>query len=77
MAPDGTLIMVVCHCHAVSDTRIREAVVDGARDVIDVAMECGAGTGCGSCVDEIRRLCDEAARTLCANATPVLVAVGD
>jgi bacterioferritin-associated ferredoxin len=63
----------VCHCRAVSDSRVRQVLDDGATDVIDVAMECGAGTGCGSCVDEIRRLCDEAGR----NGTPVLVAVGD
>jgi bacterioferritin-associated ferredoxin len=71
------LTMIVCHCRAVSDKRVRSELANGAQDEIDVAMACGAGTGCGSCVDEIRRLCDDATRSLCANAKPVLVAVGD
>jgi bacterioferritin-associated ferredoxin len=64
--------MIVCHCKAVSDTAIRDAIADGAVDEIDVAVSCGAGTGCGSCIDEVRRICD-AARV----DAPVLVSAGD
>ncbi|HEX6570078.1 MAG TPA: (2Fe-2S)-binding protein [Acidimicrobiales bacterium] len=48
--------MIVCHCNAVGDRRIREAVERGARTVDDVGEHCGAGTGCGSCRPTIRVL---------------------
>ncbi len=53
--------MWVCMCKAVTDHEIRELLESPLiDDVDDVAAACGAGTGCGSCRDEIRRLCDEA-----------------
>jgi bacterioferritin-associated ferredoxin len=51
--------MYICHCHAVSDRTIRSEVELGALDEFDIADRCKAGTRCGSCVDEIRRLCEE------------------
>jgi bacterioferritin-associated ferredoxin len=65
--------MIVCHCKSVSDTAIRGAIANGAVDEIDVAVTCGAGTGCGSCIDEVRRICESA----CPVAAPVLLAVGE
>jgi bacterioferritin-associated ferredoxin len=65
--------MIVCHCKAVSDNAIRDAVAKGATDELDVAVACGAGTRCGSCIDEVRRICESA----CPVAARVLVAVGD
>ncbi len=41
--------MLVCHCHGVSDRRIREAVRQGARTPREVARSCGAGLSCGGC----------------------------
>lgn len=41
--------MVVCHCRAVSERSIRQAVEGGAADVESVGRRCGAGTGCGGC----------------------------
>ena len=41
--------MLVCHCRAVSDRTIREAVQSGAGSCEAVADTCGAGTGCGGC----------------------------
>ena len=41
--------MIVCHCHAVTDRTIRQAVRAGARTVKQVGQRCGAGTGCGGC----------------------------
>ena len=67
--------MWVCHCRAVSDRDVKDAIDNGATDEVDVAMACGAGTGCGSCVDEVRRMCAEA-RT-CPGVERVLLAVGD
>lgn len=53
--------MLVCHCHAVNETRIRECIAGGARDEVDVAAECGAGSQCGGCVPTICRLLGECA----------------
>lgn len=41
--------MVVCHCRAVSDCRVRQAIEAGAADVDAIARQCGAGSGCGGC----------------------------
>jgi bacterioferritin-associated ferredoxin len=54
--------MWVCHCRAVTDGEVREVIAEGAVDEVEIGMLCGAGTGCGSCHSELRRLCDEAGR---------------
>jgi len=51
--------MYVCHCRAVTDRAIREAIDCGARDDRQVAMACGAGTGCGGCHAALRELLAE------------------
>jgi bacterioferritin-associated ferredoxin len=51
--------MWVCHCRAVTDARVRDAIARGAEDANEIGRVCGAGTGCGSCHDELRRLCEE------------------
>jgi bacterioferritin-associated ferredoxin len=48
--------MWVCLCKGVTDRSIRAAVDAGARTTLDVALACRAGTGCGGCVPEVRRL---------------------
>lgn len=45
--------MYVCICARVRETEIRSAIHAGARDEYDVGEACGAGTGCGSCVERI------------------------
>jgi bacterioferritin-associated ferredoxin len=45
--------MFVCICAAVPDTEIRSCIADGASTVDEVGDACGAGTGCGSCHDQI------------------------
>ena len=53
--------MWVCLCKGVTDHQIREVLESPlVDDVDDVGAACGAGTGCGSCRDEIRKLCEEA-----------------
>jgi bacterioferritin-associated ferredoxin len=51
--------MIVCVCHAVCDKRIRQLAREGAGSVEEVSARCGAGTDCGSCVDNIAELIDE------------------
>lgn len=53
--------MLVCHCRAINETRIRECIARGARDEAEVADECGAGSHCGGCVPTICRLLGECA----------------
>jgi bacterioferritin-associated ferredoxin len=50
--------MIVCHCQAVTDRAIRNAVREGARCRRSVARACSAGRSCGGCtlaIDEIVR----------------------
>ena len=50
--------MIICHCQAVSERAIRNAVRDGARCRRSVARACAAGRSCGGCasaIDEIMR----------------------
>ena len=41
--------MVVCHCEAVNDGRIRAEVRSGATSAVQVMLRCKAGTVCGGC----------------------------
>lgn len=54
--------MIVCHCQAVSDRRIREEIASGAGDVHDVGRACEAGTVCGGCQPTIAHLLAECGR---------------
>ena len=46
--------MIVCMCHPTSDRDVDAIIDDGARTVEEIGRRCGAGTGCGSCRDELR-----------------------
>jgi bacterioferritin-associated ferredoxin len=46
--------MIVCMCHPTSDRDVDAIIDDGARTVEDIGRRCGAGTGCGACLDELR-----------------------
>jgi len=48
--------MIVCHCKAVSDRSIREAVQRGARTPREVAMASHAGRACGGCRPLVREI---------------------
>jgi len=41
--------VVVCHCEAVNDGRIRAEVRSGASSTVEVMLRCKAGTVCGGC----------------------------
>jgi bacterioferritin-associated ferredoxin len=51
--------MFVCHCRAVTDREIREAIAAGARDLAAVGRRCGAGITCGGCCPLIQQLLAE------------------
>jgi bacterioferritin-associated ferredoxin len=43
---------------AVTMTQVRECIRNGARTVDDIGDDCGAGTGCGTCVDRLITMLD-------------------
>jgi bacterioferritin-associated ferredoxin len=45
----------VCICYAVTESELSGVIAAGARSEEEVGDACGAGTGCGSCLD---RICD-------------------
>lgn len=48
--------MYVCLCHAVTDHQIRDAIQDGHTTADAIMNATRAGTGCGSCIDEIMEM---------------------
>ena len=47
---------MICACHQVTEYDIVEAVKSGA-DTVEAVGDCSkAGTGCGSCIPEIKRV---------------------
>jgi assimilatory nitrate reductase catalytic subunit len=47
---------IVCVCFQIGAQRIAAAAAEGSRTVETIGARLGAGTNCGSCVPEIRRL---------------------
>ena len=45
--------MYACICLAVTETEVSDTIAAGAVTEEEVAGACGAGTGCGSCLDRI------------------------
>jgi bacterioferritin-associated ferredoxin len=45
--------MYVCICAAVTEAELRSCISAGADTVEDVGDACGAGTGCGTCLDQV------------------------
>jgi bacterioferritin-associated ferredoxin len=46
--------VLICLCHPTSDRDLDTVIDEGARSVQEIGQRCGAGTGCGACVDELR-----------------------
>jgi bacterioferritin-associated ferredoxin len=51
--------MYVCICARVREREVRSVIRRGARSEESVGDACGAGTGCGSCLDRICDLIEE------------------
>jgi len=47
--------LYVCICARVRENEVRSVIKHGARCEDSVGDACGAGTGCGSCIE---RICD-------------------
>lgn len=50
---------IVCNCMQVTNRMIKEAVNSGADTVEKVQEITGAGTVCGACLDDVKRLVEE------------------
>jgi bacterioferritin-associated ferredoxin len=46
--------VLICICHPTSERDLDAVIDDGARTVQEIGQRCGAGTGCGSCLAELR-----------------------
>lgn len=57
--------MIVCLCHPTSDRELDAIIDDGARTVEEISRRCGAGTGCGACVGELRERLQAKGGTAC------------
>jgi bacterioferritin-associated ferredoxin len=51
--------MYVCICARVRECEVRAVIRAGARTEESVGEACGAGQGCGSCLDRICDVIDE------------------
>ncbi len=56
MAKTDSTEKIVCTCTGVTCGRIREAVEAGAVSLAEVQEATGAGTVCGSCLEEVEAL---------------------
>jgi bacterioferritin-associated ferredoxin len=54
LASGENAAMIVCHCRAVSDRILREAVRRGHGSVEAVVEQTGAGTCCGGCLPNVQ-----------------------
>ncbi len=50
---------IVCSCMSVTNGMIKEAVDGGATTLEEVQEATGAGTVCGACLDDVKRLVEE------------------
>ncbi len=59
----------ICACKQVGEFTITDAIQEGCCSIESIGSKTQAGTGCGSCISEIKRLIDQQA------GTPIAVAV--
>jgi ferredoxin-nitrate reductase len=57
---DPVLGKLICSCNNVGSENIRKKIEEGCGNMKDLCASTGAGTGCGSCRPEVKRLLDEA-----------------
>jgi bacterioferritin-associated ferredoxin len=60
--------VIICHCAAVSDRVLTEAVESGARTLGHVCRATDAGRDCGVCVFNVKRVITEHIRSIVEQA---------
>ncbi len=48
--------MFACICFGVTENEVKAEIALGARTEEEIGERCGAGTGCGTCLDRVRTL---------------------
>lgn len=71
-AANGSADALVCTCHKVTESALRQAIADGADSVRTLGEVTKAGTGCGSCKGHLGQLLANVGRP----TTPAIGAVG-
>jgi ferredoxin-nitrate reductase len=61
---DPMLGKLVCSCNNVGSENIRKKIEDNCHTMNELCKATGAGTGCGSCRPEVKRLLDEALQNM-------------
>jgi ferredoxin-nitrate reductase len=61
---DPVLGKLVCSCNNVGRENIRKKIEDGCDNMKDLCAATGAGTGCGSCRPEVKRLLDDTLQSI-------------
>jgi bacterioferritin-associated ferredoxin len=61
--------MYACVCFCVTEEEIQDEISAGARTEEEIGERCGAGTSCGTCVERLGCLIEEARRSPCAEKT--------
>ncbi|MFB9841782.1 nitrate reductase [Mucilaginibacter ginsenosidivorans] len=61
---DPALGKLVCSCNNVGSENIRKKIEEGCGTMKTLCATTGAGTGCGSCRPEVKRLLDEALQSM-------------
>ncbi|MGC4934133.1 (2Fe-2S)-binding protein [Gordonia sp. DT30] len=51
--------MFVCICRGVTEHEVHEHCADGARTVDAIGDRCGAGEGCGTCLERLQEILSE------------------
>jgi bacterioferritin-associated ferredoxin len=55
--------MYACVCFRITEEEIHDEISAGARTEEELGERCGAGTSCGTCVERLGCLIDEARRS--------------
>ena len=63
--------MYICICNAVTESAIRQAVREGARNIFDLTARTGCSTQCGRCADLAGEILDEELAALGTTHVPV------
>ena len=60
---------IVCACFGVGRATICDSITGGAGTVAEIGVQLRAGTNCGSCIPELKRLISEAGKNVAARDT--------
>jgi bacterioferritin-associated ferredoxin len=59
--------MYACVCFCITDEEIHDEISAGARTEQEIGERCGAGTSCGTCVERLGCLIEEARKHPCVD----------